>query len=512
MSEYIKKMKVKYADMRRLPIITIILIGIVYCVMPLFISRLGDDITYSKALNGGFAAWWEAHMPDHYGRLIDLTIAPFVLQLSPLHKISYCLLNGIFFSLFFWLLTRLSSFRQNNVAGRMILLSIAVFALGWEFIWNEVLLFVNYVWAAAIILGAIYLACYAHIKTWIGWCLIPLCLFAGASHDATSVMMIAAVPMLFIFSPAARHYKPVQIAMLVAIWLGSVYTLSCPSYYYETNRLRMFSIFELLFVSAWPQILLLVTIVMMGIWRRRLLNTLIDTPWTMFMVGAVMSIPLLIFSGYPGRPAWFGQIFALVALTQISAYADIQLSKFWLKTISILLFGVILCHYAVTLYWQYRLNMETRQLITQFETAPHGTVYLDYTTYDEVPWYVMNHVKGVPDADGVYSRRKFGYAYRYGDALPLSIAPTAMQSWTIDSVSTPVHIGRHIVSGQPLPGAYYMRNNYMPLPVADIPNELGDTSTYVQSPIPAQSHRPGPYNAPVLYLYSPLDLHPGSWF
>lgn len=486
----------------RLPIIAVILIGVVYLVMPVFISRWGDDVYYSHTLQD-YPDYWVyvvKHYTTHNGRLADL-MSPFFLDTGVNRPLLF-LLNASVFALMFYMLMRCSRLGADKPLGRLIVLAAGSFLPCWDFMWHEWITFINYVWPAALILAMLYLALQGDRRSggWWRWALIPLCVAAGAMQEGLSALLLAGFPAMFILAPSMRRLSGARIGMIAGIFAGILILFLSPSYYILPPHRRIFPISELIMTSGWLMILLVAVTLFIAVTRRDLFRQLIDSSWTLYAVGSVASIAILIISGYPGRPVWFGELFAILALGQIISCCHVSIPRAWRSALCLLLFAAIAFHYCALLYWQYRMGSESRALISELEaTKPRDVIYTDFLNDRDIPWYVLGKTHGVPDYDDWHYLSSLDFGYN--DNHHLTILPTAVRGIAPCTLTKPVRVGEHFVSPRPFskPVTFIDQYNH-PYTL----KRIGDRY-YMQT----EFSLPG--DSTPLYLFSPFEFDPAQW-
>lgn len=488
-----------------LPRLMLLLVAAVYALLPLLVTRTGDDVFYTLALRGtSFTDWFLSHFPRNYGRFMDL-LAPLALGLPrPLFGI----LNGAVTALFYLLILRASRVPLSRTLPALTVMFLTTFTLGWEYLWNESLLFVNYVWSAALNLGVILLAAGGDIRRapWWYWLTLPLCFLGGSAHEGISVMMLVAIPLYLALILPHHRMAAARLLMLLCVWGGAIYTLSAPSYYDPQPVHNNFTAAQILFCSGCWCIVLLLLVVLLRLRRPAMLRRLLGTPWSIYCIGAVAGVALALAAGFPGRPAWFGGIYALVGVAGIPAWRGIPFPRALRCPAAWLLALLLTIHFGGVIIWQAKLGHESRSMVRLYKESTDGVIWLDHTADSEIPEMLRGLVHGIPDADNAFYRRSMATGYGTWGSMPLIVAPAAAESLKYQDIKRPVLIGRYIISISPLSGTRTLATPSGLVRVADVGGVR-----YVELPLPLRTTRPGRSNAPVALLYEPVCWLPGEW-
>lgn len=518
-----------------LPDLTIVVIALAYIFMSAFITRIGDDVHYSKAFDS-LSSFLDS-IPHTYavnGRT-STYLAQLVLNLS-FPRPLLALLNGIgIASLFYASFYAANLHRNNYVIKLSLILALLVFP-GWDFLWNEWCAIIIYEWCAGIAVWLIAFALrpkkqslnkHSNVKNFVlAFAMFIAGMITGGFNEALGLTFIVAIPLTLLFCPIYRHSSLPQKATLAGLFTGSFIPFLSPYLSNHTNIAYHFSPWEIIFTSGWPMILLIASAILLFSRRKKILYKLINSSWIFFFIASALSLPGIILAGYPGRPAWYGQLFSIIALVQL--WKQLPIAKFNCRNSSSMLYVFIaitlslttISHITAVAHWQYVMGSESRLLIKKIEAPAQSTrlhtVYLDYTDDTDLPWYVLGKTRGVPDHDDVIPYlRDLYYGYNFG--IPVAILPVHLENISYKEIRqlSPFRMGKFIISDIPLSESTNpTRYNYHAYALARSQYSkivyIKDT-LYIESPFPVPAHRSGPSNAPVAFIYTPVSIDPGQF-
>lgn len=416
-----------------LPAAVVLFIGVCYVIISSAISPQGDDLGIAQDF-----AW--ATGRDFYqfprqcarfwmsvnGRLQNV-LYPLLYHFAPRAALWVC--NGAFTALLFWMTLRCSGLR--SAAARMLMIALVAFTLPW---WDVFLLFdvaIGYCWGTAIALAFLYLL--YNVGTlprglWAQAGLMLLSLIAGGMHEALFVSLACGIGAHTLIHRSWRSLGPVRLRMLCAFALGGLYAISSPGIW---GRLGGGWIvdgewWELLLISSFYVLALGAIIIYMAIFSRRRLRVLCGGEWTVYAVSALVSLPVVAVGGIVGRPGMFGQVFALVAIALWARQALPRPSAWAQVAAASVLAVAVVAHYCEFARYQLRVGSELRQALALYGQSPDGTVYMDYTSDLDMPWWLLRKTRGVPDEDDFYINYMYtcilGDTARVWRVLPAELA------------------------------------------------------------------------------------------
>lgn len=195
--------------------------------------------------------------------------------------------------------------------------------------------------------------------------------------------------------------------------------------------------------SALFPIVLIICIPLLYIYKKDLFFSLIHSKWIFFATASIISLAFMYLSRFGGRTGWFAQMYALIALFILLSKSDLKINRKATVIMSIVIGIVLMFHLSAMAVYQFRLNMETGEVISLYKNAEDGIVFYDYTQDTELPWYLMHKNHGVPDDDDTYYRYRMKIHYSNGKQL--AILPTAFYPIP-DSIPEPVIHKGYILS------------------------------------------------------------------
>lgn len=491
---------------RLLPYLVIILIAMAYTVSSGMIPRYGDDAYYTTAISSlsDFPTYAQNHWNHHNGRLADISSTIYLNEMfSPWLRV---IINGVLNALLMFAAIRAARIPSTNPLGRLVMILLITFTTGIQFLWMEYVCFMNYTWAAALVLGALCVAIQGDSRKggWWRWCLLPVFVIIGGWHEASAIILVTGIPAYFIVSKEARHLAPARKALLIALLLGTIIPLAAPFVRGDSPALYHYDHWRVLLTSGFYPILLIITSIILYIFRREMFMKLFRSSWIIYLVGSVMSLAVLWAANYPGRPGWFGQVFGLVGLARI-ATISIRIPRGYVYNIATWILAIgLAAQYICMAWWQYKLGSESRSMVTAFQTTGDPIVYMDYTEDEDVPLNVRYMVRGIPDPDDIVPYLTSLY-YGYNGFIPVVVLPEAAKDLDMSHLKKPARFGRYIISPVRIEGGKDNPNTKLPCYIVEI-----EGVDYIETSYPIHSDRPGMPNGPVAFLYSPVHIDPGQ--
>ncbi len=491
-----------------LPAITLVAIGVCFAVASYYVPLIGDDRHYHDAFVYWDTPWrqWATRMHFQWlhnnSRLGDM-LNPLLLNLMSAGVRAVA--NGLAVALFFLLAGRCAHprhgtarFRDEDgaVSARMALTALILFALPWSTLWMEFVCFFNYVWASALMLLCLWLI-FCKGAGRLMWLLVPLCFIAGGMHEALGLPVAIALGAWLCVPGNFRSMSPVRRICVAAIVAGALFSVSSPA---NLDRAGVDTVRELVMTLVFGSAYFVVALVVASGWfalrRPEMMRRLVRTDWLVYALAALFSTAFLLLAGFGGRPGWFAQLFALVALARLPwPWPSGRLAR----GMSLLLAVMVISHVAALAYWQKKLGSETARVIELYipVSSSDGVVFFDYTPDEDLPWYLFRRVHGVPDSDDGNYLSSLQFAY--GDKeVPLIILPSEASGIDFATFTGTRRIGRGILSSAPLSGRVDI-SGHPSYPRMGI---ILDGTTYVETAFTTLSR--------TLYFYFPQDPDPGQ--
>ena len=409
-----------------LPAWGVAFVFVAYLVISRYIPRVGDDVWYSHGATdlAGFLKQVNDIWLHGNGRTAISILCYGFLNLS-FPRIILFAANAAFIAGLFVCVVKAVGIPRSHPAARLAIMLLVEFTLCWRYLWMEYACFINYVWPsvlALIILGILFRDQKRGRSSAWYWLLVPLALFTGTLHEALAICSIAGIPAYL--NCTWRKYPPHrQLPVYAALMIGSLYPLTSPGRFSDPVAVfGDYSVPSLFLAYGYYIPILILAVTILAFRSPAKMKVLLASPFSFYLVSSIVSIPVIILAGYPGRPAWFGQLFALIALLQLfRSYnsqfpiPNSQLKKHSQLILSLLLFAIFAFHIGAIVRWQLTLSRECRQLFTSLEHNRAGVAYFDYTEDDRVPWFVRYYVRGVPDHDE-YVNYLPAMAYGYSES------------------------------------------------------------------------------------------------
>lgn len=441
----------------KLPLALIVLIGVCYAVISSGLSYLGDDLSYyvrSLPYAGTkfylfpkliAATWMGAN-----GRLQNV-IAPALFQYVP--SVMVWVLNGAITALLFFMVIKWC--RGASTFSKITIIAVLAFGLPW---WDMFLLFVvniGYTWGMAIILVFLWYFFKDSAQKASAprkWLLAVLGFLAGGMHEGSSVPLCVALAVYLFFSGQYRALSPARRYMLAGLIVGVLYCTLSPAIWMRVGGESTSDgpWWGLLGSSSYIVLLLALALIAAVIWRRDVLKQLLPTPWSVFVMMALMSLPIVVVGGIVGRSGFFGQVSAIIAMYMLAA-------RIWPRrdaatktsvALAVLLSVAVAVHYIEFVRYQTRLNTEVHEALAQYRSSVDGAVYLDYTSDPDMPWYLLRKTRGVPDEDDFYLCTNLTQ-YAGAHSRPFTVLPTAVCSLDLDTISLRVMLPKGYLTTEP---------------------------------------------------------------
>lgn len=429
-------------------------VGVIYFLSALQMPLIGDDLGYREAFARKFGdipvfgtlRKMRGHWLDINGRFSDMANVIFLYHIP--HWL-LAVISGVMVSVFLWLVN-LWCFdcRKGYVTMRIALIALIVFTFPW---WDSYMLFVvqmGYLWSAAWVLATLYVM----LRTdwpdsrYARWPLAFAALLAGWLHEACGPAVSLG---LFIYILVNRGYwrewTPGRRVMLIAFFIGAFLTLLSPALWLRFRSVMAATtddpFFVLLVKNTFFVLLLLVVLIVESFAHPQRLKGLCRTPWLVFVLAALSSALVSAAGGVMGRPGWFAQSFAVIAIVQwMFTYRLPRISTLAASSVSTLLTLVIISHLGAFLIWQVRMERQLNEVISRFEKNPAQYIYMDYIRPADVPWYVLGKTLGAYDEND-YWPLQMEMEYHGGNRYWPVILPERLKNFDFKDVKLPYNGG-----------------------------------------------------------------------
>ncbi len=484
-------------------LLPVVIIGIGSGLLDYFTPPMGDDLAKWNDLgldsytspDRSTLSFLAAQYFDCNGRILD-GLGPAVINLLPRAVAST--LMGLMAGAYFALLAGAAGlWHRNRVAAADALILVALMTLPW---WDYMLLRVcqfNYLWGTVFALATVMLFFRQPQRS--GWWslagLFVISALAGASHEQIGVSLSAVILPLFFYRLLSKDVTRRQTAVAVGLAFGTLFSIASPALWQRNGvMVRDASVGELLITTLpFTLLLLAVCVAMLLTWKGRAgLASIFRSPCGAYILIAFISGLIAIYSTTPGRTGWLSESMAMVALARLFFDFRYRLSAIWTSVLCVSALALLAAHFVVAIKWQYKLGEEYREAVSLYRASGDGTVFLDATPDDAVPFIALGRVRGVPDADDTYLLQVIGNVY--GAGKPLVIVPVAFRA-EIDTFTDSLTGGGYSLY-RSLPATHSLIN-----PSGHVIAVSADRR--VITPVTAPGGR-------TVYLASPLIIDPGD--
>lgn len=449
--------QLRLKDFSPYTVVALAVIAATYCLVSFHIPFTGDDLVFSASFNeqvhspGDFVYYQKVHYYWSNARLADmLNFIP--LNLMPLWL--NALLNGVMTAAFFGLaLLFATGLKRGNAMNRLIFTVLLAAALPWNALWMEFVCQYNYVWASAIAMAAVLaIVNAARLRLPAMLALAPFCLGAGAMHEACGASLFAGLCVYTLINRKNIGVK--HLVLLLAFGVGVWFVLSSPPIWHRAEGASLpvqDSWGEVVLYSGYWVVILAVMLGYTAVFKRKEFMKFLHGDGAVFAVAAAAAFVFLLAARYVGRPGWYCQLFALVALGRMVLYKPFDLLNGRnYKIVATVLCALIVFHFAAVALWQRKVGQETRSVLARYEESADGVVFFDYTDDADAPAITLGKTHGVPDADDVHY---LGSVARFiGGGKPLVILPAALADLDFGHFSGTLELGdsRGILAADPL--------------------------------------------------------------
>lgn len=318
-------------------------------------------------------------------------------------------------------------------SARMLIACMALLLPWWDYM-NIYACQLNYVWAAALVLWAVFAILKG--KSLGGSTLVAAMLVVAvgaAMHEGASLALCTGFAA---YLWAGWRPTRAQKWMLGAFAAGTVEVVCSPGILLRAagDRLPDAPIETLVAVNVPLVLLMLVVLGVRSILRRGREREVAAavSPSIVFVVAAVVSGVISVASGVIGRSGWFAEIFAMIVLVGIAD--NIGKRQLTMEIVSTLAYLGALAVGIMTCAWQMLFCSDYQNFLAVYEKADDKRiVFYDSMADDEVPRYIYGRAKGVPDADDFYLLECFGKYYDKEGRYPVVLPENARTMYNIDN-------------------------------------------------------------------------------
>lgn len=422
----------------------LLFIGIAYAIIYWFMPYSGDDLENLIIFTG----WCEGNGPHdlsyypyygiarHWkwinGRISDM-LNPFMPLMIP-HRVN-AILNSVSITAMLAFAMKLCRFPNQAVTGKIVLISIIIFAFPW---WDSFQVFdvvYNYVFSSALCLWFLthflnrsdqYTPKNRFIQ--LLWCL--LFFIAGGMHEACGVPISCGLIAYFVMSKGFASLSRYKKYITWSFFAGTLFCFASRGIWDRLNRMQEPNdpIGWLILKSDTIVLILLVAVLIALCFKssRHRLIKLSHTEWIIFFIAAIASLCFSAVSGIVGRSGWFANLFALIAIFRWVNSYKFSISQFTAIGVSTILSVTLIAHFIEFARYQVILGKEHDEMLALFNASPDGTIYMDATFETDIPWWILNKTRGVPDADDIHLIYWINYYHGRGGKT-LAILPKSVK-------------------------------------------------------------------------------------
>ena len=275
-------------------------------------------------------------------------------------------------------------------------------------------------------------------------------MFAVGMHEAYAMPIFVGM-ITYTMLHGWKNMTIKQKVLLISVAIGAIYVVSSPASWNRASAVAEMSNkrggVEILLTSNFYLLVLSAVVIAMSIRRRgrKIICELIHSEWVIFIVAAIVSTGLSVMSGIIGRTGFFSQIFSLIAIFYCVARYKCNTAKVVNYLGSIILAAIIVVHYTFVVYYQKISGDELNAMLEQYNNSEEGLVYMDYLREQYIPFWLLNKVKGVPDADDMWILHTI--SLYYSDLKkPLIILPEQLKSIAASEIDGLQKLGFDYVS------------------------------------------------------------------
>ncbi|MCM1337835.1 MAG: DUF6056 family protein [Candidatus Amulumruptor caecigallinarius] len=293
--------------------------------------------------------------------------------------------------------------------------------------------------------------------------LILLGFLAGATHEQTGVALSASLLIFGVQGGNWRRWTRGQWCIAGALAFGTLITIAAPAIWRRAATESYHFPLGYLVITTLPLYTLVVAGLAVSLCFRRgrqRLRAILGRDGAFLLVASAIAALIALVSGIPGRTGLFAEACAVVIVSRIAVAHFKPMRPIPSAVVCVACMGLIAIHYSAAIRGQRMALREHLVLEELYAESPDGIVYMDYTGRYDFPPAALLRIKGVPDDDDLWSRRKLMLYWRT-DNRPLRILPTGLR-------------GRMLLTGErdSVSMADVTVYNYAPATQAVIPDTL----------------------------------------
>lgn len=356
------------------------------------------------------------------GRILD-SVAPAIYFALP--RVAASALMGIMAAFYFYVVLKASDvFCRNRITSALVVLVVLFCILPWgDGMWLLVCQ-ANYMWSTAFCIYFWSLFCKEESaeSLWsVVWGIV-IGIATGFTHEQTGVSASVALVAYLMVGKRYATISRYQRALAVALFTGTFFAIASPAIWQRAeSQGTIVTIFELLYSTLPVVVILYVVIIVLGLFERgrNRLAKLSRTSWLVFVIMALVSAVIALFSGVVGRTGWLPETCAVIALAKMLPIEKRIIKRSVAVTVSGACICMILLHLSTTVFLQKTLKEEYDGALKDYIESKDGVVFVNATFRPDFSIFALNHAQGIPDADDLHLLRTMASIYRTDSIEPV---------------------------------------------------------------------------------------------
>lgn len=407
-----------------------VLTALLYIFMPLS----GDDYAYKVVWHYPDIFQAIIHYPgfikEHWlginGRMANF-LAPPLLNLIP--KWAFALLCGAATWLMLYMALRWSGLWRSSGFLSTLLIAVVILAFPW---WDSMQLFdcqLNYIWASALVLTALWLVFHSTPKGnfWLVGAAV-VAFLGGMMHESATLPLFCGIAVWGLIHRHDSFPKP-RVIILICFIIGGLIALCSPGIWHRAMAESVpDDTLGLLFLKSFAIVSIFwLTFAIMAFSRRGrlIIKDIISSPLVICAVATIPSVIIGLKSGIVGRTGWFGNLYALIVMF-FMWHRFINVRRQGLVPVaSWLLAAIVVLQMGATVVCQSHRDNEHERFVELFLASKDGVVYIDSESDDELPWWTLGRTRGIPDPDDYYPIYTLALYRDWGKTVPVILPEDA---------------------------------------------------------------------------------------
>ncbi len=407
-------------------------------------ARCTDLFSYIK--------WGGWHWLSINGRAANIVMTVFL----SMNKIVLSAACTLMIALMFSMPLKLAKVERRQTLS-VVLIAAMAFVLPW---WDSMHIFdcqFNYIWTSSLATLAVYIILnVGDLTKWQLMALSALCLLSGMMHEsATMPLCVGLFAHIYV-----NKWRPIgaQRTLLIAFAIGSALATFAPGIISRLGSgvpaddtplwlvLKSDAVVALLLVFC--------ALCSLSSKGRGAVGKMIHSPLLIFAIAATVSMCVGVASGVVGRSGWFAELYEMIVIVGWLAMSEIRLPRMGKVAVSTVFALTIVAHYAFVAYWQVGLGKQHERFEELYKRSDDGIVFMDYMRDNEIPWYDLNRLRGIPDNDDVYLLDTFAEFNSTHRIAPI-VLPPFVADLNVAELDGELQLGNGDIISTALPdGAY----------------------------------------------------------